>query len=135
VIDLKDTNEEAVWGQVEKIGKGTKANYDPQNKTITFCFNRNSETSSDLLKKSRDRLVQELKELGYTSRMKYNGEVIVENIGKEDVVLEKKNHKLIIRLNNKQTKEKPKTTDTDWFQLEKKRKNNQEEQKNREIIF
>jgi hypothetical protein len=113
MIDLKDTNEEAVWGQVEKIGKGTKANYDSSNKTITFCFNRNPETSSDLLKKSRERLMQELKDLGYTSRMKYNGEVIVDNIGKEDVVLEKKNHKLIIRLNKKQTEEKAKIAGSD----------------------
>jgi hypothetical protein len=102
---LNDTNE-AVWGQVEKIGKGTKANYDPLKKTITFCFNRSPETSSDLLKKSREKLMQELKEIGYASRMKFNGEVIVDNISTEDVVLEKKNHKLIIRLNKKQTEEK-----------------------------
>ena len=98
---------------MEKIGKGTKANYDSSNKTITFCFNRNPETSSDFLKKSRERLMQELKDLGYTSCMKYNGEVIVDNIGKEDVVLEKKNHKLIIRLNKKQTEQKAKITDSD----------------------
>jgi hypothetical protein len=91
---------------VEKIGKGTKANYDPEKKTITFCFNRSPEVSSDLLKKSRERLTQELKELGFVSRMKYNGEVVVDNIAKEDVVLEKKNHKLIIRLKKKQTVEK-----------------------------
>ena len=95
-----------MWGQVEKIGKGTKANYDPEKKTITFCFNRSPEVSSDLLKKSRERLTQELKELGFVSRMKYNGEVVVDNIAKEDVVLEKKNHKLIIRLKKKQTVEK-----------------------------
>ena len=91
---------------MEKIGKGTKANYDPEKKTITFCFNRSPEASSDLLKKSRERLTQELKELGFVSRIKYNGEVIVDNIAKEDVVLEKKNHKLIIRLKKKQTVEK-----------------------------
>ena len=113
MIDLKDTKEEAVWGQVEKIGKGTKANYDSSTETLTFCFNRNLETSSDLLKKSRERLMQELKDMGYTSRMKYNGEVIVDNIGKHDVVLEKKNHKLIIRLNKKQTEEKAKIADSD----------------------
>ena len=50
--------------------------------------------------------MQELKELGYVGRMKFNGEVIVDNIEKEDVVLEKKNHKLVIRLNRKQTGEK-----------------------------
>jgi hypothetical protein len=105
-MNLKDLKEEAVWGQVEKIGKGTKANYDPEKKTITFCFNRSPEVSSDLLKKSRERLMQELKELGFVSRMKYNGEVVVDNVAKEDVVLEKKNHKLIIRLKKKQTLEK-----------------------------
>ena len=105
-INLKDLNEEAVWGQVEKIGKGTKANYDPEKKTITFCFNRSPEASSDILKKSRERLMQELKELGFVSRIKYNGEVVVDNIAKEEVVLEKKNHKLIIRLHKKQTVEK-----------------------------
>jgi hypothetical protein len=102
----KYSNEEAIWGQVEKIGKGTKANYDPQKNTITFCFNRSPEASSDLLKKSRERLTQELKDIGWGSRIKYNGEVVVDNITKEDVVLEKKNHKLIIRLNQKQTGEK-----------------------------
>jgi hypothetical protein len=100
---LKDSNEEAMWGQVEKIGKGTKANYDPEKKTITFCFNRSPEASRDLLKKSRDRLLQELKELGLVSRIKSNGEVVVDNVAREDVVLEKKNHKLVIRLNKKQT--------------------------------
>ena len=94
-----------MWGQVEKIGKGTKANYDPAKKTITFCFNRGPETSSELLRKSRELLMKELKELGYASRMKYNGEVLVENIAEEDVVLVKKNHKLIIRLNKKQPTE------------------------------
>jgi hypothetical protein len=103
---LKDSNEEAIWGQVEKIGKGTKANYDPAKKTITFCFNRSPEESSDLLKKSRDKLIQELKDIGWVSRIKSNGEVVVDNVAKEDVVLEKKNHKLVIRLNNKQTAEK-----------------------------
>jgi hypothetical protein len=104
---VKDSKE-AIWGQVEKIGKGTKANYDPEKKTITFCFNRSPEATSDLLKKSRDKLTQELKEIGWASRMKYNGEVVVDNVAKEDVVLEKKNHKLVIRLNNKQTVEKEK---------------------------
>jgi hypothetical protein len=51
--------------------------------------------------------MQELTEIGYVSRMKFNGEVIVDNIEKEDVTLEKKNHKLKIRLTNKkQPKEK-----------------------------
>ena len=105
-MNLKDSDEEAIWGQVEKIGKGTKANYDPKKKTITFCFNRSPEASSDILKSSRERLLQELKEQGFVSRVMYNGEVVVDNIAKEDVVLEKKNHKLIIRLNKKQTAEK-----------------------------
>lgn len=103
---MKDSDEEAIWGQVEKIGKGTKANYDPERKTITFCFNRSPEASSDILKKSRERLIQELKEQGFVSRVKNNGEVVVDNIAKEDLVLEKKNHKLTIRLNKKQTAEK-----------------------------
>ena len=88
---------------MEKLGKGTKANYDPQKKTITFCFNRSPEASSVLLKKSRDRLTEELNEIGWVSRIKYNGEVVVDNVAKEDVVLEKKNHKLVIRLNKKET--------------------------------
>jgi hypothetical protein len=107
----KDSNEEAIWGQVDKIGKGTKANYDPKKKSITFCFNRSPEASSDLLKKSRDKLIQELKEIGWVSRIKFNGEVIVDNVAKEDLVLEKKNHKLVIRLNSKQTAEKQGNSD------------------------
>ncbi|MGE5797827.1 MAG: hypothetical protein ACM34N_13655 [Ignavibacteria bacterium] len=103
---MKDTNHEAVWGQVANIGKGTKANYDLEKKTITFCFNRSPEISSEILKKSRERLVQELNELGFVSRVKNNGEVVVDNISEDDVLLEKKNHKLIIRLNKKQTEEK-----------------------------
>jgi ribosomal protein S8 len=105
-MKLKDSGKEAIWGQLEKIGKGAKANYDPERKTITFCFNRSPEASSDILKKSRERLIQELKEQGFVSRVKYNGEVVVDNIAKEELVLEKKNHKLIIRLNKKQTTEK-----------------------------
>ena len=34
--------------------------------------------------------MNELKELGYVSRMKYNGEVIAESIDEEDVVLTEK---------------------------------------------
>jgi hypothetical protein len=95
-----------MWGQVEKLGKGTKANYDPGQKAITFCFNRNPQTSSEQLRTERELLLKELKELGYVGRMKYNGEVIVDNVAEEDVVLEKKNHKLIIHLNKKQTGDK-----------------------------
>jgi hypothetical protein len=40
--------------------------------------------------------------------MKYNGEVVVENVEKEDATLIKKNHKLIIHLNKKQSAEKQK---------------------------
>ena len=93
---------------MEKLGKGTKASYDPDKKIITFCFNRSPQTSSELLKTSRERLLKELRELGYTGRMKYNGEVVVDNISEEDVVLVKKNHKLIIHLNKKQVGEKEK---------------------------
>ena len=105
---MRDTIEKPIWGQVEKIGKGTKANYDPSKKTITFCFNRGPETSSELLRASRELLMKELKELGYASRMKYNGEVIVDNIAEEDVVVVNKNHKLIIHLNKKQSEDKEK---------------------------
>ena len=34
--------------------------------------------------------------------MKYNGEVVVDNVQESDVVLVKKNHKLVIRLNKKE---------------------------------
>ena len=93
--------EKPLWGQVEKLGKGTKANYDPDKKIITFAFKRSPETSSEVLRKSRELLMKELRELGYSARMKYNGEVVVDNIAETDVVLTKKNHKLIIHLNNK----------------------------------
>jgi hypothetical protein len=93
---LRDSHEKRIWGQVEKLGKGTKANYDPDKKIITFCFNRSPQTSSELL-----RTLREL-------RMKYNGEVVVENVAEEDVVLVKKNHKLVIHLNKKQVGEKEK---------------------------
>jgi hypothetical protein len=108
VKSLRDTTEKTIWGQVEKLGKGTKANYDPGKKTITFCFNRSPQTSSELLRTTRELLMKELKELGYEGRMKYNGEVVVDNIGEEDVVLVKKNHKLVIHLKKKQAGEKGK---------------------------
>ncbi len=95
-----------MWGQVEKIGKGTKANYDPAKKTITFAFNRGPQMSSEILRASRELLMKELKDLGFASRMKYNGEVIVDNVTEEDVVIVNKNHKLIIHLNKKQVGEK-----------------------------
>ena len=52
--------------------------------------------------------MKELRELGYSSHMKYNGEVVVENVREEDIVLVKKNHKLTINLNKKQVEEKEK---------------------------
>jgi hypothetical protein len=103
---LRESTEKVIWGQVEKIGKGTKANYEPEKKTITFCFKRGPQTSSELLRSERELLMKELKELGYVSRMKPNGEVIVDNILPENVVLVRKSHKLIIHLNNKQAAEK-----------------------------
>ena len=106
---MRETNEKIEWGQMEKIGKGTKANYDSQKKMLTFCFNRGPETSSELLRALRERLMKELNELGYTSRMKYNGEVVVDKVEENDVVLVKKNHKLMIRLNKKQAEEKIKS--------------------------
>ena len=108
VKNMRDTSDKTIWGQVEKLGKGTKANYDPGKKVITFCFNRSPQTSSELLRTSRELLMKELKELGYNSRMKYNGEVVVDNIAEEDVVLVKKNHKLVIHLNKKKVGEKEK---------------------------
>lgn len=105
---MRGFNRKRMWGQVEKIGKGTKANYDPDKKIITFCFNRSPQTSSELLRKLRELLMKELRELGYYSRIKYNGEVVVDNIAEEDVVLVKKDHKLIIHLNKKQVGEKEK---------------------------
>jgi hypothetical protein len=105
---MRDTSDKTIWGRVEKLGKCTRANYDPDKKTITFCFNRNPQTSSEQLKTLRELLIKELKELGYTSRMKYNGEVVADNIEKEDVALVKKNHQLIIHLNRKQSGDKEK---------------------------
>jgi hypothetical protein len=96
------------WGQVEKLGKGTKANYDSKQKVLTFCFNRGPDTSSEVLRESRESLMKELRELGYVSRMKYNGEVVVDSVQESDVVLVKKNHKLMIHINKKQTEEKAK---------------------------
>jgi len=93
---------------VEKLGKGTKANYDPDKKIITFCFNRSPHISSDLLRTSRELLMKELRELGYDGRIKYTGEIVVDNIAEEDVVLVKKDHKLVIHLNKKQIGEKEK---------------------------
>jgi hypothetical protein len=99
---LREPTEKLEWGQVEKIGKGTKANYNAEKKVLTFCFNRGPETSSEILRTSRELLMKELSELGYVSRMKYNGEVVVDNVQESDVVLVKKNHKLAIHLNQKQ---------------------------------
>jgi len=98
---MRDTSDKTIWGRVEKLGKGTKANYDPDKKTLTFAFNRDPHTTSEQLRALRELLMKELKELGYTSRMKYNGEVVSEGIEPEDVVVVKKNHKLIIQLNKK----------------------------------
>ncbi|MGA2682411.1 MAG: hypothetical protein ABSF44_11515 [Candidatus Bathyarchaeia archaeon] len=103
---MRDSSNKILWGKVEKIGKGTRANYDAENKTITFCFDRNLQTSSEQLRKLREALMKELKELGYLSHMKYNGEVVVDNVEEENVALVTENHKLIIHLNKKQTIEK-----------------------------
>ncbi len=104
--ELTDISEKTIWGQAEKLGKGTKANYDTDKKIITFCFNRSPRTSNELLKTTRELLIKELRELGYVGRIKYNGEVVVDNISDEDVVLVKKNHKLMIHLNKKQIGDK-----------------------------
>ena len=100
---MRDSYDKVVWGQVEKIGKGTRASYDPDKRTVTFCFTRNLQTSSEQLRKQRETLMNELKELGFTSCMKYNGEVVVDNVEKEDAILVRKNHKLVIHLNKKQS--------------------------------
>ena len=112
---MRDSSEKTIWGQVEKLGTGTKANYDPEKRAVTFCFNRNPQTSGELLRTKRERLIKELRELGYVGRMKYNGEVIVDNISEEDVILEKKNHKLIIHLNKKESEEKEKSPSSSGF--------------------
>jgi hypothetical protein len=109
-VIMRDSSNKILWGKVEKIGKGTRANYDAENKTITFCFDRNLQTSSEQLRKLREALMKELKELGYVSHMKYNGEVVVDNVEEENVALVTENHKLIIHLNKKQTIEKPSGT-------------------------
>ncbi len=98
---MREPIEKVVWGHVEKIGKGTRANYEPAKKTITFCFKRDAQTSSEQLRKLRETLMGELKQLGYSSRMKYNGEVIAENVEEQEVVLIRKNHQLVIQLNKK----------------------------------
>ena len=107
---MRDASDKTIWGRVEKIGKGTKANYDPDKKTITFAFNRDPQTSSEQLRTLREILMKELKDLGYASRMKYNGEVIVDNVEPEYVVIVKKNHQLIIHLNNKMAVDKERET-------------------------
>ena len=98
---MRETDDKVVWGHTEKIGKGTRANYNPDKKTLTFCFNRGPETSSEQLKKLRETLLGDLKELGYDSHMKYNGEVIADNVEPDDVALERKNHQLKIHLSKK----------------------------------
>ena len=104
---MTNPTEKIEWGKVEKIGKSTKASYDSEKKVLTFCFERGPQTSSEALRRTREILMGELKELGYVNRMKYNGEVVAENVEEADVVLVKKNHKLLIRLNKKQAQEKP----------------------------
>ena len=103
---MRDSEDKVVWGQVEKIGKGTRASYDSDKKTVTFCFTRNLQTSGEQLRKQREKLMNELKEFGFTGRMKYNGEVMVDNVENEDVDLIRENHKLVIRLKKKQSDQK-----------------------------
>ena len=89
--------------KLKKSAKAPKQTTTLTKKPSLSAFNRDPQTSSEQLRTSREPLMKELKELGYASRMKYNGEVIVDNIEKEDVVLVKKNHQLIIHLNNKRS--------------------------------
>ena len=107
---MRDPVEKVVWGHVEKLGKGTRANYEPEKKTITFCFKRDAQTTSEQLRKLREQLMSDLKTLGYVSHMKFNGEVIAENIAEEDVILTRKNHQLSIRLDKKGSGVKEKET-------------------------
>ena len=98
---MRDTSDKTIWGIMDKFGKGTLANYNPDRKTITFCFSKNSKTSRELL-------IKTLQELGYTGHIRNNGEVVSENVEKEDVALVKKNHQLIIHLNKKPSEDKEK---------------------------
>ena len=107
---MREPIEKVVWGHVEKLGKGTRANYEADKKTITFCFKRDPQISSEQLRKLREQLMNDLRTLGYVSRMKYNGEVIVENVAEEDVIPTRKNHQLSIRLNQKGSGAKEKET-------------------------
>jgi hypothetical protein len=98
---MRDTSTKTIWGIMEKFGKGTLAKYDPDGKTITFCFSKNSKTSRELL-------IKTVKELGYSGYIKDNGEVVSENVAEEDVVLVKKNHQLMIHVNKKESGDKEK---------------------------
>ena len=98
---MRDTSNKTIWGIIEKFGKDTLANYNPDRKTITFCFSKNSKTSRELL-------IKTLQELGYTGYIRNNGEVVSENVEKEDIALVKKNHQLIIHLNKKPSGDKEK---------------------------
>jgi hypothetical protein len=95
---MREPIDKVIWGHVDKIGKGTRANYEEDKKTITFAFKRDAQTTSEQLRKLREQLMGELKALGYPNRMKYNGEVIAENVESEDVILTRKNHQLLIKL-------------------------------------
>jgi hypothetical protein len=106
---LRATTNKPVWGIVDKVGKGTKANYDASKKMLTFCFNRGPESTTEQLKRLREQLMGELRALGYESRMKYNGEVLVENVAEEDVKVVTKNHKVVIHLNSRLADKKDKT--------------------------
>ena len=61
---MREPIDKVIWGHVEKLGKGTRANYEPDKKTITFCFKRDEETSSEQLRKLREQLMNELKTAG-----------------------------------------------------------------------
>jgi hypothetical protein len=102
-----------MWGQVEKIGKGTKACFEADKKTITFAFNRGLDISGEQLRKQRERLIKDLKDLGFESHMKYNGELIVDNVSEGDVVLEKKSGKLFITIKKREPSQKENPTSDD----------------------
>ena len=103
---MRDTSDKTIWGHVEKLGKGTMANYNPDKKIITFCFKKDPKTTAEQIKTLREQLIKEIVDLGYSGRTKYNGEIIVENVQKENVAVVKKNHQLIIHLNDKHAENK-----------------------------
>ena len=36
-VSMRDQSDKIIWGKIEKIGKGTRANYDPARKQSLFA--------------------------------------------------------------------------------------------------